>query len=68
MARKTIGLEQLDDLEFDEANQLYWRGKAVVLDKPVELAGATLLAAWIGAIGALLAGLHPFLHSFGFIP
>ena len=49
MARKTIGLEQLDGFSIDdETNQLYWRGNSVVT--------VTSLPLWV-QISALAGGL-----------
>lgn len=66
--RRTIGQDELDKLEVDEANQLFWNGKAVVLEKRLVLQSWERFIATAAAIGALLAGLHPFLASFGWIP
>jgi hypothetical protein len=67
MTRKRIGLEQLDNFEVDETGQLFWNGKAVVLEQRLVLRSWELLIASVAASGAILAGLHPFLKSFGWI-
>lgn len=67
MARNRISLEQLDSFEVDEHGQLFWNGKAVVLERRITLRGLELLLAACGAVGALAAGLHPFLQSFGWL-
>lgn len=67
MARRKIGLDELDNFELGDEGQLYWSGKAVVLEKRLTLRGAELAVALFAAVGAFLAGVHPFLKSFNWI-
>lgn len=48
MARKTISQDQLDGFEIDESDQLFWRGKAVVLERRLTLKGWELVIAGRG--------------------
>ncbi|KQV28115.1 hypothetical protein ASC97_07135 [Rhizobium sp. Root1203] len=65
MALRAIGIDELDGFQLDGSNQLYWRGQTVVLEQRLRLEGYQIVLATIGAVGALLAGIHPFLVSFG---
>jgi hypothetical protein len=67
MVRRTIGIDELDKFQIDDNGQLYWGEHAVQLERRITLKGWELVIAACAAFGALLAGLHPFLQSFGFI-
>ena len=67
MTRRTISIDELDKFQIDENGQLFWGERAVLLERRITLKGWELFIAASAAIGALLGGLHPFLHSFGFI-
>jgi hypothetical protein len=67
MTRQSITFDQIASFEVDDSDgRLYWRGKGVVLERRVILRGFELFLASIAAIGALLAGVHPFGASFGY--
>jgi hypothetical protein len=66
--KRTISIDEMDKFEVDEAMNLYWRGKPVLLEQRLVLKAYERVIAGAAAFGALLAGLHPFLTSFGFIP
>jgi hypothetical protein len=57
----------MDGFQLDDANQLYWRGQTVVLEQRLKLELYQIVLATIGAFGALLAGVHPFLVSLGIL-
>lgn len=63
--RRTIGMDELDHFEVDGDDKLYWKGKAVVLEKRIALDRYQTFLATIAAFGALLAGIHPFGASWG---
>lgn len=65
MALKSIGWDQMDNLQIDEAGRLYWKGEAVILEKRVELETYQIVLLTLGTVGAMLAGIHPFGVSFG---
>jgi hypothetical protein len=65
MALRTIAIDELNGFQLDDSNQLYWRGQTVVLEQKLKLERYQIVLATIGAVGALLAGVHPFLISFG---
>ncbi|TIN06704.1 MAG: hypothetical protein E5Y14_27655 [Mesorhizobium sp.] len=65
MAPRTIGIEELDGFQIDGDGRLYWRGKGVLMERRITLRGFELLLASTAAVGAVLAGIHPFGVSFG---
>ncbi len=65
MALRSISIDEMDGFQLDDTNQLYWRGQTVVLEQKLKLELYQIVLATIGAVGALLAGVHPFLVSFG---
>ncbi|PWJ87812.1 hypothetical protein C8D77_114103 [Mesorhizobium loti] len=65
MARRVMGLDEYDAFEVDESGQLFWKGKPVQFEQRVSLRRYELVLATLGAIGALLAGIHPFGASLG---
>lgn len=67
MARRKIGMDELDKFQIDDNGQLFWGDQAVQLERRITLKGWELFIAACPAIRALLAGLHPFMHSFGLI-
>ncbi|ATU94382.1 hypothetical protein [Phyllobacterium zundukense] len=67
MALRTISLSELDNFKMDENGDLHWKDGKVYVHKRISLRGYELALATIGATGALLAGVHPFLHSFGWV-
>jgi hypothetical protein len=67
MPRHPISYSDVGKLEVDDAGRLFWEGKAVVTENRITLRGWELTIAGAAALGALLAGIHPFLHSFGWI-
>lgn len=62
---RTISIDELDGFQIDDKGRLYWRGKGVVLEQRITLRGIELGLALVAAIGALLAGIHPFGASLG---
>lgn len=42
----------------DDTEELYWRGKKLLVKKTIALKGGALWAAWVAALGALASGLH----------
>lgn len=60
MGKRTITLEQLDGFQVDDDGRLYWQDKAVVLEQKLTLNTYERVIAFVAAIGALLAGVHPF--------
>lgn len=67
MALRTISLNELDNLKIDEYGNLHWRDGKVSIQQKVSLRWYELILATTGAVGALLAGAHPFLVSFGYL-
>lgn len=67
MALRTISIDEMDGFQLDDTNRLYWRGQTVVLEQKLKLELYQIVLATIGAVGALLAGVHPFLISFGIL-
>jgi hypothetical protein len=65
MAPRTISIDEMDGFEIDDDGRLYWRGKGVVLEQRITLKGFELVLASAAALGALLAGIHPFGHGWG---
>lgn len=65
MALRTISLNELDNFKMDENGDLHWKDGKVYVYKRFKLQGIELGLAAVGALGALLAGIHPFLLSFG---
>lgn len=63
--RQPINWEQIAKLEVDENGRLYWNGKAVILEKRLRLEAYQIWLASLATIGTVLAGVHPFLISFG---
>ncbi|WEZ83517.1 hypothetical protein P6U16_01275 [Rhizobium sp. 32-5/1] len=69
MAFKPIGIDELDNFQFDGKGRLHWKGEAVVLEKRLKLEAYQVWLATLATIGALLSVVHPFLvswHIFGF--
>jgi hypothetical protein len=62
---RTISIDELDGFQIDDNGRLYWHGKGVVLEQRITLRGIELGLAFVAAIGAFLAGIHPFGASFG---
>ena len=61
MARRPITMDEMDLFEVDDSDgRLFWRGKTVVVENRVSLRPLELGLAFVGALGALLSGLHPF--------
>jgi hypothetical protein len=65
MSPRTISTDELDGFQIDENGRLYWRGKGVILEQKISLRWWELSALIVGALGALLAGVHPFGVTFG---
>jgi len=65
--RRTISIDELGYLEVDDNHRLFWKGEAVILEKRLKLETYQVWLASIAAVGALLAGVHPFLVSFGIL-
>ncbi|MCF6111657.1 hypothetical protein [Mesorhizobium muleiense] len=57
--RRTIGQDELDNFEVD-GDRLYWKGSAVVMERKLALDWYQTTLATAAAVGALLAGIHPF--------
>jgi hypothetical protein len=62
-----MGIDEFEGFQVDDSNQLHWRGQTVVLEQRLKLERYQIVLATIGAVGALLAGVHPFLVSFGIL-
>lgn len=60
MTLKPLTISEMDHLKVDNHGRLYWKGEAVILEKKVRLQVYQIVLATIAAIGALLAGVHPF--------
>lgn len=67
MALRTISMEELNHLKIDDDGRLHWHDAKVSVEKKISLRWYELILATIGAFGALAAGVHPFLVSFGWI-
>jgi hypothetical protein len=67
MARRNVGIDEFDHFETDDDGRLFWKGKAIILEQRLTLKGIELALVGLGAAGALLAGIHPFLKSFGIV-
>lgn len=65
MARHEITYDDIGHFEVDDDGRLYWKGQPVLLEQKLSLRGFELTLATIAAIGAALAGIHPFGQSFG---
>lgn len=66
MARHYLSSDEMDHFEVDDSDgRLYWKGQQVVTEKVVSLQTYERILATVAAIGAILAGVHPFGHSFG---
>ncbi|MDE0880879.1 hypothetical protein [Aurantimonas coralicida] len=65
MHRRALSFDDMDDLEIDGDGRLYWKGKAVRVEQKVSLEAYQIVLATMAAVGAVLAGIHPFGHSFG---
>ena len=66
MPRRTLSIDGMDGFEIDDDDRLYWKGRAVRFEQRVSLQAYQIVLATMAAVGAVLAGLHPFGHSFGF--
>jgi hypothetical protein len=60
-------MNELDNFKMDDDGNLHWKDGKVYVYKQLKLRGYELTLATIGATGALLAGIHPFLVSFGLL-
>ncbi|RWB94997.1 MULTISPECIES: hypothetical protein [unclassified Mesorhizobium] len=65
MAPRTISIDEMDGFQIDDDGRLYCRGQSVLLERRITLRGFELILASTAAVGALLAGVHPFGASFG---
>jgi hypothetical protein len=65
MALRSIGIDELDGFQIDDHGQLYWRAKAVILEKRLKLETYQVLLATLATAGAVASGVHPFGVSFG---
>lgn len=65
--RQSITMDQIAFLEVDEDGRLYWHGEQVILERRLRLENYQIVLAVIATVGALLAGVHPFLVSFGIL-
>lgn len=65
--RKGITWDDLAKLEVDDVGRLHWNGEAVILEKRLRLETYQIWLATLATIGTLLAGIHPFLVSFGIL-
>lgn len=59
MATRSIGIDELDGLEIDDDGKLYWRGKAVILERRLKLGGYQIFLASAATASAALSALHP---------
>lgn len=67
MALRTIGMDELDNFKIDDDGNLHWKDGKVFIQKRVSLRRYEFILATLAAAGALLAGIHPFLISFGWL-
>ena len=67
MSRRIVSIDELDKFQVDDDGQLFWDGKAVVLEQRLTLKGWELAIASCAALGAIAAGLHPFLVYFSIL-
>lgn len=65
MARHEMTWDESSLFEVDEGGQLYWKGKAVILEKRLRLETYQVVLATLATLGAVLSGIHPFGVSFG---
>ena len=68
MARRPISYDQMHLLEVDDKNQLYWGGKAVVLEQRLTLGIVERWVAGIAAVSTVVAAFFPMaihFHWFG---
>jgi hypothetical protein len=59
MAVRTIGIDELDGFQLDEAGQLYWRGQAVVLRQRITLGTWELAVAAVASAAAAVGAIFP---------
>ena len=55
MTLTTITLENLDNLQVDDANRLYWMGDKIITDMMINLPG---WVEWAGGITAILVAVY----------
>lgn len=65
MARRELSWDDFKQMEIDDGGQLYWSGKAVILEKRLRLERYQVLLATLATAGTVLSGVHPFGTSFG---
>jgi hypothetical protein len=65
MSENGLSWNDLDSFGVDGKGRLLWKGEPVVTESRIHLQTYQVFLASIGAVGALLAGVHPFGHSFG---
>jgi len=65
MVRHGLTWDDVSHFEVDDDGQLYWKGKAVILEKRLRLENYQIVLATLATLGAVLSGIHPFGVSFG---
>jgi hypothetical protein len=66
MTERGMTFADMGDLHVVDG-KLHWKGQAIVVDQKLSLRRYELILATGGALGALLAGVHPFLVSLGWL-
>ncbi|MER9757428.1 hypothetical protein NKJ46_29125 [Mesorhizobium sp. M0166] len=61
---RTVSLDELDNLKVGKDDQLYWKSRAIAMERRHSLNGGTLIAALLAGGGAFLGAIHPFGVSF----
>ena len=64
MARRTIGLDELDHFELDDDGRLYWKGEQVVLEQRLNIPIAVNIAVIAGSAGAVASGIFAAMSYF----
>lgn len=65
MSLRGISIDELDGFQLDDDGRLYWRDKAVILEKRLKLETYQIVLATLATAGAVASGVHPFGHSLG---
>lgn len=65
MALRPISIDAMDNFQLDDDDRLYWKEKAVILEKRVRLENYQIALASLATAGAVLSGVHPYGHALG---
>ena len=65
--RRPISMDEMALFEVSDDGHLYWRGDKVILEKRLRLETYQVWLAVLATFGAVMAGVHPYLVSFGIL-